>query len=375
MKFLTPLFLLIFSSEYAQSQKPLYLSTNDVLTNSPLSGCNVILFPNNNKLKTDSLGQVKFENLNPGRYYCVIQHEGYQTLITDYFIHTSQKPTQLNLSIREGSISLKEIEVRASALLISNESKNSFAYLSNRSFSSEDTERIPMGLNDTSRMALSFAGVHIGRSDLDNPIIVRGNSPYGVSWRVEGIDIPNPNHFAKHGSGGGGLSVFSAQVIGKSDFYSGAMPAEFGNALAATFDIKLREGSYKKPVFKTRASFLGMDVATEGPLKNGRTSYLVNYRYSTLGLMNWLTFYLVGNRTVNTFSDLSFNVVHNSKNYRNKTTIFGVMGKSMDHAFPQPYPEKRQAGVLDDWEERIRPSDVAILGITHLRNINDRASL
>lgn len=371
--------LLIFSvftvNTFSQSNTSLQVSVFDAISNIPLEGCEIEVFPKSEKTNTDSLGSATFHSLLPGRYYVMVTKEGYKLFVSDNFLHTNQKSSQMILFLQDGSVNLKEIEVKTASMLTSNESKNSFSYLSNRSFSSEDTERIPMGLNDPARMSLSYTGVHVGRSDLDNPIIVRGNSPYGVSWRIEGIDVPNPNHFAKHGTSGGGLSILSAQVIGNSDFYSGAMPAEFGNALAATFDIKLREGNYSKKAYKARASMLGIDVAAEGPFKNNRSSFLINYRYSTLGLMNWLTFYLVGNRTVNTFSDLSFNLIFNSKNLKNKTTVFGVFGKSMDHAFPQPEPEKRKVGVLDDWEERIRPSDMGVLGITHTRNINSRSSL
>ena len=340
-----------------------------------MGGCEISVFPVNIQIITDSSGSAFFEHLEPGRYYVVLMKEGFKILISDYFIHTNQNNSQLVLSMQDAAVKLEQVLVKSDALLTSNESKNSFAYLSNRSFSSEDTERIPMGLNDPSRMALSYPGVHVGRSDLDNPIIVRGNSPYGVSWRIEGIDVPNPNHFAKHGAGGGGISILSAQVMGKSDFYSGAMPAEFGNALAATFDIKLREGNYNDQAYKARASFLGIDVAMEGPFKNNRSSYLINYRYSTLGLMNWLTFYLVGNRTVNTFSDLSFNLVFKSKDLKSKTTLFGVAGKSIDHSFPEPNPEKRDPHELDDWDERIRPADMGVIGLTHTRNITHNSSI
>jgi len=369
--------LLVINSSFAftQNHKSIRIYVFDAISHSPLTGCEINIYPSKLKYQTDSTGMAEVLALSPGRFHCVVYKEGFKPLVSDYFIHSAQSSSQISLYMYDGSKQLSEVEVRASAMLTSNEAKNSFSYLSSRSFSSEDTERIPMGLNDPSRMALSYPGVHVGRSDLDNPIIVRGNSPYGVSWRIEGIDVPNPNHFAKHGTGGGGISILSAQLMGKSDFYSGAMPAEFGNALAATFDIRLREGNYKNKAYKVRASMLGIDVAAEGPFKNGRSSYLVNYRYSTLGLMNWLTFYLVGNRTVNTFSDISFNLIFNSKNLKNKTTVFGVMGKSMDYAFPQPDPEKRKVGVLDDWEERVRPSEMGVVGVTHTKNINPRSSL
>jgi hypothetical protein len=376
MKLVFTLFLgFLYTIATAQQNQSIQIKVYDATSFSPLKSCEVVIYPGDLKYYTDSTGNVESSVIQPGRYHVVIYKEGYKPLISDHFIHSSNSSSQFTYYLKDGSLHLTELEVKASSLLASNEAQNEFSYLSSRSFTAEETERIPMGLNDPARMAQSYAGVQGGRNDLENQIIIRGNSPFGVSWRIEGIDIPNPNHFAKHGSAGGGVTIFSSQLIGKSDFYSGAMPAEFGNALAGSFDIYLRKGNLNQNAFKARASMIGIDIATEGPIKKGRSSYVVNYRYSTLGLMNWLSFYLVNNRTVNTFSDISFNMVFNSKNAKNITTIFGVGGKSLDRAFPEPNPEKRKPGVVDDWEERIRPAEMGVVGLTHTRQINKNSSI
>ncbi len=224
-------------------------------------------------------------------------------------------------------------------------------------------------------MALSYPGVQVGRDENENKIIIRGNSPQGVLWRVEGIDVPNPNHFARPGAAGGGLSIFSAQLLAKSDFSIGGMSAEYGNAIAGAFDIKFREGNSQKQQHFIRAGVLGIDLSTEGPIKAGRSSYLVNYRYSTLGLMNYIRVYLKGERAINTFQDLSFNLVFNSKNRKNRTTLFGAGGDSEERFLPVEKPEERDLQILDNSEERIRFSKTGVIGLTHTRAISYRSSL
>ena len=124
----------------------------------------------------------------------------------------------------------------------------------------------------------------------NNGIVIRGNSAKGVSWRLEGVDIPNPNHFEGANVAGGGIvTVFSSQMLANSDFYTGAFPAEYGNALAGVFDMKLQPETAKKENSAIQPGVLGLDISSEGPLKNGgKASYLFNYRYSTFGIIKAL---------------------------------------------------------------------------------------
>ena len=118
---------------------------------------------------------------------------------------------------------------------------NELAFISARSFTVEETKRYAASINDPARMALSFAGV-ASTDDGSNNIVIRGNSPRGVLWRLEGIEVPNPNHFGEEGASGGGVSMLSVNTLDNSDFYTGAFPAEYGNAASGVFDIKLRKG-------------------------------------------------------------------------------------------------------------------------------------
>src|SRR5690606_19602765 len=116
-----------------------------------------------------------------------------------------------------------------------------------------------------------------------NTIIVRGNSPKGVLWRLEGMEIPNPNHFADDGATGGPINALNSDVIDNSDFYTGAFAAEYGNVTSAVFDMKLRDGNDSKREYTLKVGVLGTDLTAEGPINGVQGgSYLANYRYSSL---------------------------------------------------------------------------------------------
>ncbi|MBK5196029.1 MAG: TonB-dependent receptor, partial [Proteiniphilum sp.] len=167
---------------------------------------------------------------------------------------------------------------------------NSMATLSARSFSVEETSRYAGGLDDPARLASAFAGVTTTQTT-NNAIIIRGNSPRGVLWRIEGVDVPAAFHFPNVDFiGGGGYTVLSNQMLRNSDFFTGAFPAEYGNASSGVFDIKMRSGNAEKQEYTVGIGSSGVDFSAEGPLRKGRKStYLFNYRYSTLALLGKLT--------------------------------------------------------------------------------------
>lgn len=199
------------------------------------------------------------------------------------------------------------------------------ATVSARTFSVEETRKFAAAVNDPARMVTSYAGVVSG-DDGNNAISIRGNSPYGLQWRMEGVEIPNPNHFANVGTSGGGISILSSQLLTNSDFLTGAFPAEYGNALAGVFDLNLRKGNNEKREYTVQAGFLGTDIAAEGPFsKKYRGSYLINYRYSTLSILNKVGI-KVGQGITN-FQDLSYNIFLPTKRLGN-FSLFGFGGLS-----------------------------------------------
>jgi hypothetical protein len=171
---------------------------------------------------------------------------------------------------------LKEIVVRPE--LEKDKPINEMATLSARSFSVEEAQRFAGGMDDPSRLASTYAGVTPSTVD-NNEIVIRGNAAKGILWRLEGVEIPAPNHLAGLFSGGGINTMFSSNMLTNSDFFTGAFPAEYGNALSGVFDIKQRKGNADKREYAFQIGSLGIDFALEGPFKKGKkATYLINYR-------------------------------------------------------------------------------------------------
>lgn len=319
---------------------------------------------------TELDGTFALKEIPVGRVRIQVSYIGYQTYESEDMILSSAKPLQIQVTLQEG-ILLEGVEVLASGNV--NAPINPFSVVSTRSFSVEETERVAASVNDMGRMALSFPGVQQGRDDTENDIIIRGNSSFGMLWRLEGIDIPNPNHFARPGTSGGGITVFSAQLLSRSDFSTGGMAAEYGNALSGAFDIHLRSGNLTERDYRVKIGLLGLDFAAEGPFKKGASSYLVNYRYSTLGLLNKMGFHLIGERVSNDFQDLSFNLDLTGKNPRHRFTIFSLAGISLEHYTPVEAPNERDYGIANHWEDREQGSNMAVLGSTYTWLIDNQS--
>ncbi|MEI7803252.1 MAG: carboxypeptidase-like regulatory domain-containing protein, partial [Bacteroidota bacterium] len=200
---------------------------------------------------TDVNGNFRIDNVLAGTYTVRVSYIGYKPLdIPNVQVNTG-KETVLTIELEENIIQGNEIIVTADKR--KDQPLNELSNVSARTFSVEETQRYAAAVNDPGRMVTSFAGV-VSTDDGNNKISIRGNSPNGLLWRMEGIDIPNPNHFSGVGTSGGGISILSAQLLSNSDFISGAFAAEYGNALSGVFDLKLRKGNNEKNEFTAQAS-------------------------------------------------------------------------------------------------------------------------
>lgn len=311
---------------------------------------------------TDINGNFELKGVPLGRHTLVCEYLGYELFKTEGIIVSSSRIVDLEITMLQSALTINEVVISAQSKI--NAPVNELATVSTRSFSVDEANRTAAAVNDPGRMALSYAGVQQGGNDGENDIIVRANAPVGILWRLEGIDIPNPNHFARPGTSGGGTTIFSAQLLSRSDFSTGGMPAEYGNALSGAFDIKFRKGNNKTREHRVGISLLGLDFATEGPIQKGRSSYLANYRYSTLGILNNLGFSLVGPRFSNKFQDLSFNLGFKSKNNKHLFTVFGIGGLSNETKEPLPILE-RDSIKLDDAERAVQVSNMGAIGTTY----------
>ncbi len=256
----------------------------DAASRQPLAGVIVLLASDNQiNTTTDARGYFTMSQVPVGRQTFQFSLTGFENYVVTEASVISGKELELNVSLKESLHQLDEVVVSAGKDKA--RPMNEFATVSSRSFSVEETRRYAAAFSDPARMAQNFPGVS-NAGDQDNSIVVRGNSPKGVLWRLEGIEIPNPNHFSGLGATGGAISMLNANVLGNSDFYTGAFPAEIGNALAGAFDLNFRNGNTEQREHTVQIGALGVELATEGPFKKGgKSSYLINYRYSTLALL------------------------------------------------------------------------------------------
>ena len=311
-------------------------------TRRPLAGATVSIFEDSIKIAaiTDSAGSFVLARVPVGRRRVQCSFSGYVSSITDNLIVNSAKEVEIIIEMEQYFRQEAEVVVKAPAnpkLPV-----NKMSVVSARSFTPEETNRYATSVNDPSRMAMSFPGVQPSR-DTRSDINIRGNSAAGMLWRLEGIDIPNPNHFARKGSTGGGITIFSSSMLDNSDFSSGAFPAEYGDALSGVFDMRFRKGNNEKNGYTFKAGLLGLDLSAEGPIKKGQSSFLFNYRYSTLGILNALGFHLTDEREDNNFQDLSFNLSFPSKDNRSVFNVWGIGGLSKEDYAP--------VEEVADWDE------------------------
>jgi hypothetical protein len=273
----------------------------DAASGSSIPYATVVLSNTNPQVGTtsDSLGRFRFNNIPIGRYDIQVSYLGYEPTAMKEILLTSVKEVNCDITLVESSQKLDEVVVRAK--INKEHPLNSMALTGGDMISVEEANRFAGGLNDPARLATSFAGV--AGTPGTNAIAIRGNSPQFSQWKMEGIEIPNPTHFADVAGVGGGLfSGLSSQVMGNSDFFNSAFPAEYSNALSGVFDMSIRNGNNEKFEHVVQIGLLGLDFASEGPInKKTGSSYIFNYRYSTTGLIGAFT-----ENTGISYQDLTF---------------------------------------------------------------------
>jgi hypothetical protein len=297
----------------------------DKISQSPLPGVAVVITNGTFQIgnSTDLDGNFKIKEVPVGKISLKITYMGYKEIFMQNVVLNAGKELVLNINLEEDIKAINEVVITAKEE--KNKPLNAMSTVSTRTFSVEETQKFAAAVNDPARMATSFAGV-VQAGDGNNHIAIRGNSPNGLLWRMEGVEIPNPNHFSSVGTSGGGISILSAQLLSNSDFSTGAFAAEYGNALSGVFDLRLRKGNNEKREYTMQLGILGADIAAEGPFKAGYNgSYLINYRYSTLNLLGKIGVPM-GDAITN-FQDLSYNIFLPTEKLGN-FSLFGFAGQS-----------------------------------------------
>lgn len=319
--------LLVIGPEYAVGQGSQVVRGRvvDKLTQVPLAGANVVLQDSDPLIvaATGGNGEFRLNDVALGRQSIVVSFIGYHSSVINNLVVSAGRETVLYIELEEKVEITGEVVVRGSRR--KDLAMNQMASVSARAFTVEEAGRYAGSREDVARMAMNFAGVS-GANDQRNDIIIRGNTPGGILWRLEDVDIPNPNHFAASGTTGGPVGMLNNNTLRNSDFYTGAFPAEYANVYSGVFDLKMREGNNEKYEFLGQVGFNGFELGAEGPLKkDSKSSFLANYRYSTLQVFDMLGISF-GTSGIPQYQDLSFKV--NFPVRKGKISLFGLGGRS-----------------------------------------------
>lgn len=353
----------LFSQEITQNIRG---TIKDKESQATLPGVIVSLLNNNQNTTTDENGTFTLEKVLVGRHTLKFSFIGYHEVIMPNIIVNSGKETILNIEMVETINNTEEVVITGAK---NSEVNNDMASVSAKNFSAEEANRYAGSRGDPARMASNLAGVN-GGDDSRNDIVIRGNSPAGVLWRVEGINIANPNHFSVPGTTGGPVCLFNSKTFGSSDFMTGAFPAEYGNSISGLFDIKFRNGNNQKHEFTGQVGVLGVEALAEGPLskKTGAT-YIAAYRYSTLKLLAEVI--PIGTSAVPGYQDLMFKINLPTKKAGN-FSFFGVGGMSdvFVKLSDKSYKEIELYG--DNNRDQLLKSAMGMLGFSHSKTIKER---
>lgn len=348
----------------------------DATSGSPIPG--VIIEVNNSEPRINCISQndgtFTLNNVQIGRWNIEANFLGYNKSILPNISIISGKETFLTIKLEEKVTQLDDVVVRNS--IKKEKALNDMALVSARTFSKEETERFAGSFGDPARMVANYAGVMAG-DDSRNDIVIRGNSPLGVLWRLEGMDIPNPNHFGAQGNTGGAVSMLNSNLLTNSDFITGAFPAEYGNGTSGVFDLNLRSGNNSKYEYTGQVGFNGFEAATEGPIPMGKEkqkgSFLIDYRYSTMDLMNKMGMDFGTGTAIPQYQDLSA-IIDLPTKKAGRFKLIGLFGKS-----------KINLGRSFDKEESTSHSDIgtaidfgsnlAFSGLTHTYFFNKNTKL
>ncbi|MBK6963605.1 MAG: TonB-dependent receptor [Bacteroidales bacterium] len=239
------IFLFISQISFAQNNRQNIRGVvADKLSQTTLPGATVQIV-NTAEIKgtvTDEKGNYLLANLLPDRYELKISYVGYKEVFIPNVVVTSGKEVVLDITMEEDLKLLNEVVITANRKA---GTINHLIPVSARTFSTEEVNRYAGGRSDPARLAANFAGVS-APDDSRNDIVIRGNSPVGVLWRIDGMNVTNPNHFATVGTTGGAVSALNTNLLKSSDFLTSAFPAEYGNATAGVFDLGFRNGNTQK---------------------------------------------------------------------------------------------------------------------------------
>lgn len=362
---------------YTETEEPAYLYQTvrglvlDAASKQPLIGASIRLLDDSEfkGTATDFAGRFELSDVQVGRRSFEVSYVGYYPMRIKDLVIISGKEMVLNIEMQESVMELSEIVVSSQIDKIT--PLNEMVAVSARSFSVEETSRYAASFLDPARMARTFAGVSY-LDDLENHLVVRGNGPTSLLWRLEGVEIPNPNHYADVGSSSGAISMLSSNTLANSEFLLGAFPAEYGNTISGVFDLRLRKGNRERRESSFMLGALGLEASTEGPFrKGGRSSYLINYRYSSIDILDKIGLNPVQTGGVPRYQDLTFKL-HFPGKKNGYWSLFGLAGKSLNRV---PAVLRQRQNVYLRFEEENENFRLGMLGLTNFYSFSETIHL
>ncbi len=321
---LLPFLFCLFFAGQAQQTGTIRGQVKDAVTEALIENVTVQVEGSTLNAQTNSSGEFVINNVPVGRVELSVSAVGFTRQLVKELLLASNKELIVPVYLVPAVTDLEEVQITAASPNLSG------AKTSIQSITVEQVMRYPATFFDPARLAFSFPGV-ANTNDQANGMSIRGNNPRGLQWRLEGIEIVNPNHLANAGTfsdqatvNAGGTNMVSAQMMGSMNFLTGAFPAEYGNALSGVMDMRLRKGNNKEYEHTAQVGLIGVDLASEGPInKEKGSSYLINYRYSFTGLLalGGLSF---GGESIK-FQDLAVNLSFPNKKLGD-ITFFGMGG-------------------------------------------------
>lgn len=330
-------------------------------TLQPLAGASIVLDTGRNTgTSTDELGSFSFKKLPVGRHQLRVSYVGYKSYV-EHVLLNSTRSGILNIQLEPMAQYLDPIAVHANEELVTTESDPN-------KINDRDLNRFAGSRGETIRKINVSPGAQTG-DDSRNDVIVRGNSPQSVLWRLEGINIPNPNHFNIPGTSGGPVTIINDNMLSNSSFYSGAFPAQYGNTTSGIFDLNLQTGDTTAHNFRGQIGMLGLEGSADGPLSSKhRSSYLVTARQSVLGLFDALNIN-IGTEWVPYYTDLSFKLNFDVKKDA-EFSVFGIGGTSnIDILISQQIdPAANLYGEKD--RDQYFKSSMGVVGLSYKKKID-----
>ena len=340
----------------------------DKQSQRPIQGVKIQVFESNplKHTESDANGKFRLDKMKPGRYDIKFSKVGYKESMLSNVIVNSGKETILEVGIEESIVNMKEIKISTKKNVLNNQMTS----VSGRSFSMEEVNRYAGGRSDPARLAANFAGVS-SPDDSRNDLVIRGNSPVGVLWRVEGLNIPNPNHFSTIGTTGGPVSAINTNLLRNSDFMTSAFPSEYGNANAGVFDLGFRNGNTEKRENTFQFGLItGIEFMTEGPIKkeNG-SSYVFAYRYGFPSMAKKLGL-PIGTFATPYYQDLSFKI-NSGITKLGRFTVFGIGAVSKVN-FEHNKVDSTDLFAIPNRDGYFN-SQIGLLGIKHVIHVNSKS--